>query len=523
MSAATAGPTQGQPGSPWIIAVAVMLATFMEVLDTTIVTVSLPHMAGNLSATTDEATWVVTSYLVSNAVVLPASAWFSLRFGRKRFLIACIGIFTVASLLCGAAPTLGFLVLARVLQGVGGGALQPLAQAILLESFPPARRGQAMAVYGLGVVVAPVLGPVLGGWITDHYSWRWIFYINIPVGFLAIFMIKRFVHDPPYIRDARPGRMDAVGLGLLVLMFATLQVVLDKGQEVDWFGAVWLRWFVLICVVSSLVFFLRELRVAKPIVNLRVLKNRNFAVSTVLITVMGVIIYSPLTLLPQFLQNLMGYPALNSGMAQAPRGLGALCIMPIVGLLTGRVDNRKLIGGGFLLVGVSTFWLGRINLEIAPGNIMFSNFVQGLGMPMIFVPLSTAAVSRLPNELIGSATGIYNLMRNIGGSLGISLTTTMVARAAQAHQTVLVSHLTPYDPVFTGRLHALQNSLAPALGTVSARAVSEGVIYRSLVQQANVLAYVDNFRWLALLCVTGVALAFLLRRPPAHHHPSAAH
>jgi DHA2 family multidrug resistance protein len=517
-----AEPAGGHPEPPWIVAVAVMLATFMEVLDTTIVTVSMPHMAGNLSATTDEATWVATSYLVSNAVVLPASAWFSSRFGRKRFLISCIAIFTFASLLCGAAPTLGFLILARVLQGAGGGALQPLAQAILLESFPPSRRGQAMAAYGLGVVVAPVIGPVLGGWITDHYSWRWIFYINIPVGFLAISMIERFVHDPPYIRDARPGRMDFVGLGLLVIMFATLQVVLDKGQEVDWFGAVWLRWFVLICVVASLFFCIWELRVDKPIVNLRVLKSRNVAVGTLLITIMGAIIYSPLTLLPQFLQNLMGYPALNSGLAQSPRGLGALCVMPFVGILTGRVDNRKLIACGFLLVGVSTFFLGDINLDIAQTNIMLPNFIQGLGMPMIFVPLSTTTMAMLSNEMMGSATGIYNLMRNIGGSLGISITTAMVARAAQGHQTILVSHLTPYDPAFTDRLHALQNSLAPSLGDVAARSLSEGMIYYSLVRQANVLAYVDNFRWLALLCVASVPLVFLLRRPPAHHHPSAA-
>ena len=295
--------------NPWLIAISVMLATFMEVIDTSIASVALPHIAGSLSATTDEATWVLTSYLVANAIILPASGWFALRFGRKRFLITCIVIFTVSSFMCGAATSLGMILIARAVQGAGGGALQPLSQAILLESFPPAKRGLAMAVFGLGVVVAPVLGPTLGGWLTDQYSWRWAFYINIPIGVLAIFMLSRFVTDPPYIKDAKPGRIDAIGFGLLGLSLACLQVILDKGQESDWFSAVWLRWMAVIMIATLIGFLIRELKSKAPLVNLKVFLDRNFALGCLLIALFGGVIYGVVTLLPLFYQTLLGYTA----------------------------------------------------------------------------------------------------------------------------------------------------------------------------------------------------------------------
>jgi DHA2 family multidrug resistance protein len=503
--------------NPWFIAIAVMLATFMEVLDTTIVTVALPHMAGNLSATTDEATWVLTSYLVSNAVILPAASWFSKFFGRKRFLLTCIVLFTASSFLCGAAASLGFLIAARVMQGAGGGALQPLSQAILLESFPPHKRGLAMAMFGMGIVVAPVIGPTLGGWITDNYSWRWLFYINIPVGITAVLLIMLFVRDPSHVRNARPGRIDGLGFGLMAIGLATLQIVLDKGQQDNWFSAIWLRWFSVTCVTSLVLFVIWELRSDHPIVDLHVLKNRNFAIGTALITLMGVVIYSPLALLPQFLQVLLGYPALDSGLAQSPRGFGAFLILPWVGILTNRVDPRRLIASGFVLAGAAIFMFGNINLNIGIANIAIPNFLQGVGMSMVFVPLATLTTMTLPDDQIGNATGIFNLMRNIGGSTGISMVTTMTARCAQAHQTILAAHLTPYDVAWRARLHLIEGGLAPRVGSALAQRQAVGALYNQLVQQSTMLAYIDNFRWLAViawLCLVGV---FFLKKVSLHH------
>jgi MFS transporter, DHA2 family, multidrug resistance protein len=498
--------------NPWLIAAAVVLPTFMEVLDTTIVSVALPYIAGNLSASSSEATWVQTSYLVSNAVVLPASAWFSSYFGRKRFFMACIGIFSAASFLCGIAPTLGVLILARVLQGAGGGALQPLSQSILMEAFPPAKRGQAMAVWGFGVIVAPVIGPLLGGWVTDHYSWRWLFYINIPVSLIALWMIRQFIADPAYLRNAKPGRIDAIGFGLLTLWLATMQTVLDKGQEDDWLSATWIRWFSCISVLSLIALVIWELRVQSPIVNLRVLKNRNFALGTVLVTVFGVMIYSPLALLPLFLQNLLGYNALQSGLAQYPRGAGSLMVLPLVGFLSSRVDNRKLIFAGLVLCGVSVLMLGDINLQVAKSNFALANLIQGAGMAMTFVPLATTAMGLLRNTEMGSAAGLFNLMRNLGGSIGTSMVTTMVARDAQAHQVMLVAHVTPFDPNYQAGLQSVQAALAPGVGPTQASVMAPGAIYNSLLQQSNLLAYVDNFRWLALLAFAAILAALCMKR-----------
>jgi DHA2 family multidrug resistance protein len=501
--------------NPWLIAAAVILPTFMEVLDTTIVSVSLPHIAGSLSASSSEATWVQTSYLISNAIILPASAWFSSFFGRKRFLMACVSIFTFASFLCGVAPALGVLILARVLQGAGGGALQPLSQAILLESFPPAKRGQAMAVFGLGVVAAPVLGPLLGGWITDNLSWRWLFYINIPVGFLALWMIRRFIFDPDYVRNSKPGRIDAIGFGLLALWLGTMQTVLDKGQDDDWFSARWIRWFTFISVVSLIAFLVRELRAREPIVNLRVFANRNFAIGTILATLFGIISYSPLTLLPLFLQNLMGYTALQSGFTQSPRGIGALLALPLAGLLSRKIDNRKLLIVGILLCGAASLMMGNIDLEVAKSSFALANLIQGAGLAFTFVPLATTTMGLLRNEQMGSATGLFNLMRNLGGGLGISLVTTMVARGAQSHQATLVTHLTPYDPAYQSTLQTMQAALAPQVGTLQAQSVAAGSIYNSLLQQSNLLAYVDDFRWLALLSFSSILVVLFLKRVSA--------
>jgi MFS transporter, DHA2 family, multidrug resistance protein len=353
--------------NPWLIALSVVLPTFMEVMDTSIASVALPHIAGSLSASTDEATWVLTSYLAANAVILPASSWFSLRFGRKRFLLSCIVLFTVASFFCGSSTSLAMIVIARAIQGAAGGALQPLSQAILLESFPPEKRAQAMAVFGLGVVVAPIVGPTMGGWITDQYTWRWAFYINIPVGVAAVLLISRFVSDPSYIRNARVGRLDKVGLGLLALGLGTLQIILDKGQEDDWFGALWIRWATFVVIAAVIAFVIREFLARHPLVDLKVFCNRNFTMGCLLMGLFGGAIYGLITLLPLFYQTLLGYTAGLAGIAVAPRGFGAIFIMPIVGVLSGRIDNRWLIAVGFGLFGITSLFFGILPWASASG------------------------------------------------------------------------------------------------------------------------------------------------------------
>jgi len=495
--------------NPWWIALAVMLATFMEVLDTSIAAVALPYIAGNLGATQDESTWVLTSYLVSNAIVLPTSAWFSSVFGRKRFLITCIILFTFSSFVCGASTSLGMLIMARVAQGAGGGALQPLAQAILLESFPPDRRGVATAVYGVGIVVAPIIGPTLGGWLTDSYSWRWAFYINVPVGALAVFLISLLVEDPPYIRAGRRGRIDLIGLGLMSLWLATLQVTLDKGQEVDWFGAVWLRWFTGISIVSMIGFIAWELWTPSPIVHLRVLKNRNFAVGCGLFACFGAVIYALITLQPLFLQTLFGYTALDAGLTVSPRGLGALVALFFVGLLIRRINARFLAGFGFLIFGFSSLLFSRLDLQVAMRNIVPSNILNGFGTGFIFVPLTTVALATLPNEQIGSATGIQNLLRNIGGSVGISFVTTMLARYSQAHQVFLVGHVSELNPIYQQRLSVLQGVFESNFSPSDALLRAQASINNTVFQQVNYWAFVQLFyviAWVCAICVLGVLL-----------------
>lgn len=526
MSAARApssGPAEWRPrANPWLIALAVMLATFMEVLDTSIASVALPHIAGNLGATTDEATWVLTSYLVSNAIVLPASAWFSRLFGRKRFLLGCILLFTLASFLCGAATDLAILIIARVLQGAGGGALQPLAQSILLESFPPARRGVAMAVYGVGVVVAPIIGPTLGGWLTDNYSWRWAFYINLPVGVLALSLISSLVEDPPYIRAARPGRIDAVGFGLMALWLATLQIIFDKGQQVDWFAAPWLRWFAGISAVAMVAFISWELRVPHPIVNLRILKNRNFAVGCTLFTLFGALLYGMVTLQPLFLQTLLGYTALDAGLSVSPRGLGSLTAMLLVSMLVTRVDPRFLVIFGFMTYGFSSYLLSRLNLQIAMSNFIYPNLLSGFGLGFIFVPLTTITLGALRPEQIGNAAGIQNLLRNIGGGIGISLVSTLLARYSQAHQALLVGHLSPYDPEYQQRLEAMRDVFGRYFNPVDALERARASIYQLLLRQADYGAFVDLFylmAWGCALCALGV----LFLKTVKGGGPAAAH
>jgi DHA2 family multidrug resistance protein len=498
--------------NPWLIAASVMLATFMEVLDTSVANVALPHIAGNLSATTEESTWVLTSYLVSNAIILPAANWLGRYFGRKRFLIVCITIFTLSSALCGAATSLGMLIVARIAQGAGGGALQPIAQAVLMESFPREKRGSAMAVFGLGVVVAPIIGPTLGGWITDNYSWRWIFYINIPIGILAVLMANTFVEDPPYIKDQRPGRIDYIGFGLMALALGTMQLILDKGQEEEWFASNFITWLAVLSGTALIAFIVWELRSKEPIVDLSVLANRNFAVGTTLMIAMGVVLYGTIALLPLFLQTLMGYPAVTSGMAVSPRGFGAITSMLIVGRLINRVRGRYLVMFGFSVLAYSIYLFTKINLEISISSIVWPNIISGFAMGFIFVPLTTMALGTLTNEKMGNASGVFNLMRNTGGSVGIATVTTLLARGAQVHQAAMVSHLSPYDPAFQERVKQLSGGFAARGGSAIATQQAYGSLYGTLVRQATVLSYIDVFRVLSLLCVMCIPATLLFER-----------
>ncbi|MFA5159830.1 MAG: DHA2 family efflux MFS transporter permease subunit [Candidatus Omnitrophota bacterium] len=497
--------------NPWIIAFSVMLATFMEVLDTSVANVSLPHIAGNLSASNHEATWVLTSYLVSNAIILPAAAWFGGFFGRKRFLIACIILFTMASAFCGLANSLGFLIVARVMQGLGGGALQPIAQAVLLESFPKEKHGMAMAVYALGVIVAPIVGPTIGGWITDNYSWRWIFLINLPVGILAVFMIKTFVEDPPYIKKNKAKSIDYIGFSLMAIGLGLLQIVLDKGQEVDWFAANWIGWATAIIVLSLTAFVIWELRAEHPVVNLHILKDRNFATGVCIVTVIGAVLYSTTALLPLFLQTLMDYSALLSGLVLSPRGIGAFFTAAIVGRALGFLDARVFVAGGLALLGWTCYGLGNINLDIGMWNIIWPIVGTGIGISAIFVPLATLTVGTLHKEDMGNATGIFNLMRNIGGSIGIAVTTTMLARLSQVHQATMVTHLTPYDPMYQMTFHKIQDVLAGAAGGFL-NPLTYALIYRELIRQATLMAFVDNFRGVGLICLACVPSVFLFHK-----------
>jgi DHA2 family multidrug resistance protein len=524
---AEAGPP-GEPWrpshNPWLIAVAVMAATFMEILDTSVANVALPHIAGNLAATTEEATWVLTSYLVSNAIVLPITGWLGLYFGRRRLLILCIALFTAASVLCGLAPNLGFLIVARVFQGIGGGAMLPISQAALLESFPREKQGVAMATFGMGVIVAPILGPTLGGWITDNYSWRWIFYINVPVGVFAILMAQAVLEDPPYIKHAKVERVDAQGFLFLAVWLATLQILLDKGQQEDWLASDLICWLAAISAFCFLGFVIRELNTAHPIVNLHVLKNRNFAAGIVLITCLGGVLYGTTAALPIFLQTLMGYPALESGLTLSPRGLGAFVTTFVVGRLVGRVRNRWLITVGFTLLAVSSFWLGHLNLQISMWQVIWPSVLNGVAISFIFVPLTTSTMGYLPQAQIGNATGIFNLMRNLGGSLGIALVSTLLVRRAQVHQALMVGHLTPYDPVYQDRLTALQHALASQTGSVAALLQAQGLIYDSLLNQARLWGFVENFRLFGILCLLCLPLVLLFKKvrrgasPPAAGH-----
>jgi DHA2 family multidrug resistance protein len=502
--------------NPWLIAVSVIMPTFMEVLDTTIANVALNHIAGSMSASYSQSTWVLTSYLISNAVVLPLTAWLGNRFQRKRFLLFCIFLFTISSLLCGLSVNLPMLLAMRVIQGIGGGALAPISQAILMESFPPRKQGTAQALFGLGVVVAPVVGPVLGGWLTDSYSWRWIFYINIPFGLIAMWAIQQTVEDPPWVRHSDPGPLDTLGLVALSLWLGCQEVFLDKGQEDDWFGSPFIRGMAVLAVAGFLVFVWRELRTDKPMVDLRLFAVRNFAIGTVLIFLTCVLIYSIGLLTPQFLQLLLGYSSLASGLATAPLGVGAAVSMVLVGIMVRKIDGRIIAVLGFLVLALASFRLSQITLSINAWTVFWPQILAGSAMGFLFVPINMLGTAPLRRDQIGSATGALSLMRNVGGSVGIAWVSTLLARRSQVHQTMLGQHLTSGNLLLLQDLRGLRGFLAlehASFGSGASPAFA--AVYRILQQQAALMSFTDVFQDLVLVALGGTLLVAFLRRAPA--------
>jgi DHA2 family multidrug resistance protein len=490
-----------------------MCATFMEVLDTTVVNVSLPHIAGSLSASVDEAAWALTSYLVANAIILPMTGWIANYFGRKRTLLAAVFGFTAASFLCGLATSLPMLILFRVIQGATGGALQPLSQAVMLEAFPPGDRGKAMAFWGLGIVVAPMLGPVIGGYLTDNFSWRWVFYINLPVGLASVILTRLFIFDPPYIRRQNRG-IDYWGIGMLALGVGALQVVLDKGQEDDWFGSNWIVVTSVVSLCALVLFVVHELYTPDPVVKLRVFKDRTYAAGVFLMTMLGFVLYGSLLLLPVFLQTMLGYPALNAGIAMAPRGLGSFLTMPLVGTVLGRFDPRKVLACGLVGAAWTLYDLSRLNLNAGYWDIFWPQFIQGAALAMLFVPLTTATMDPIPKEEMGNATSMFNLMRNLGGGFGIAAATTFLFRRTQFHTHQLGEHVTALSLPAREFLRNTQGALTMrGSSPTSAEGQAYGALWRTVQRQASMLAFIDTFRAMAIVFLLVLPFLFIMKRP----------
>ncbi|HVB58674.1 MAG TPA: DHA2 family efflux MFS transporter permease subunit [Candidatus Acidoferrales bacterium] len=513
--------------NPWLIAVTVMLATFMEVLDTSVANVSLPHIAGSLSAGVDESTWVLTSYLVSNAIVLPLTGWFSSLFGRKRFYMACVIIFTLSSLLCGFAPSLPLLVIFRVIQGAGGGGLQPISQAILVDSFPRDKQGMAMAVYGMGVVVAPTIGPTLGGWITDNFSWRWIFFLNVPVGILSLLMTSVLIIDPPHIirKTFKDGlKIDFLGLGLLAVGLGFLQIVFDKGERDDWFGSRFITWATVIAVVCLVALVIWELKIDHPVIELRLLKERNFVISTFMMFILGLVLYGTTVLLPILLQTLMGYTAMQSGLVLLPGGLVLLLVLPLVGWLLSRFEPRWLVVFGFVIIAIGLFQLAHMNLDVSERTPVYDWIVSRAGTAFLFVPINVMAFYFVAKENTNNATGLINLARNVGGSLGISFVTTMLDRRAQFHQARLVSNLQSKNLQYQGALnHLIHVFMSRGADAAHAAVQAQGVIYAQLQRQAMMLSFTDNFWIMAMLSLVVIPLMFIMKKIKPRKTSMAAH
>jgi DHA2 family multidrug resistance protein len=512
--------------NPWGIALVVSMATFMEVLDTSIANVSLPHIAGDLSVTQEESTWVLTSYLIANAVVLPISGWLATRMGRKRFYMICVALFVASSFLCGIAPTLGSLILFRVLQGVGGGGLAPSEQAILVDTFPQAKRGSAMALYGMAVVLAPAIGPTLGGYITDHLSWRWIFFINVPTGLLSLWLTSFTVSDPPHLKEMRKevGPIDYAGLGLISLGLGAFEFVLDKGQEDDWFHSPAITTFVIVSAVCIVAFVFWEWNQKDPVIDVRIFKSRTFATSAGLMLLTGMLLYAPTVLLPAFEQLLMGYTAQQAGETMSPGGFSMLIYMPLAAALVARFDARKVVAFGAALLSVSLFYLAsQLYVAMDFKTALLLRLYQMAGLGFLFVPINTIVYAGVAPERNNALAGIMNLGRNLGGSIGIALVTTLIARRSQLHQGNLTRYTDDFSPTFVARVHGLASTIEHAgSSSIEATRKALAITYGQVQRQATELAYLDAFRVLAVAALCMLPLLLLAKAPPKGGAPAGA-
>ena len=499
------------PENPWLSSAPILLSVFIFVLDGTIANVALPHMAGSFSATRDESIWILTSYLIASGIVIPTVDWFSKLLGRKNFYIISVLLFTIASLLCGMATSLGAMVAARILQGFGGGGIVPLSQALMIESFPKEKRAQAMAAFGMGVIIAPILGPVIGGWITDNWSWPWIYFINVPLGCLAAILCHKFLWNPPYARRQKGVKIDGWGFLFLTVWIAALQVVLDKGNNADWFHAPWVCWTFGISCFSGLAFFLTQKFGKNPLIDLSVFRDINFLAGTAIQIVMQGVLLASVAILPQYLQSMMGYTAFLSGQSMMPRGFGSLLAMFIVGKISNKVNNKLLAMVGLLMIGISGVSFGFLNLQIASIDIMIPNFFMGMGMGLAMIPIINLSVDTLKNEQMTNASGVQNLLKTIGGAVGTSLVATFLSRFAQMHQYMMVGKLNMLNPAFVTKFQTMSGAFMQYTSSDMAQHMSQYMLYRQLLQQSTLWAFMDAFRIFGLACLVIIPLLLFIK------------
>ncbi len=495
----------------WLCCLPVMISAFMFVLDETIANVALPYMAGSFSVSRQESTWILTSYLIASGIIIPSVDFFCKLLGRKNFFILSIIIFTLSSFLCGIATSLPMMVLTRILQGFGGGALLPLGQAITLELFPVEKRAQSMALFGLVVVIAPIIGPVVGGWITTNWSWPFIFFINVPIGFVAVWLSKKLLEDPPYAQKQQNVKIDDWGFFALIFWLTCMQIVLDKGNDADWFGSTWVCWMTFFAVLFAIIFFYIQFTKKDSLIDMKVFKDANFSLGTLVQVVMQGVLLASLAILPQFLQGLMGYDAFLSGLAMMPRGVGALTTVIFIGTIGSKLNNKLLVIMGLTLLGISGFMLCNLNLQIATINIAIPNFIMGIGMSMSMIPIITLSTITLKNEQMTNASGVQNLLKNIGGAIGTSIVTTLISRKAQAHQSFLVDNLTSLNDNFLDRVQAYQGMFSQMTDNISANYLAQNMLYKQMLQQANMGAFRDTFEVCAIACIVIIPLVLIIK------------
>lgn len=497
--------------NPWITIIPVMLAAFMFVLDETIANVALPYMAGSFSVSRQESTWVLTSYLIASGIVIPSVDFFCKLMGRKNLFITSIAIFTIASFLCGISTSLPVMIITRILQGFGGGALLPLAQAMSLEPFPVEKRSQSMAIFGLVVVIAPIVGPVIGGWITTNWSWPFIYFINIPIGILTIYLAKELIEDPPYARKQKNVSIDSLGFFMLIGWLTCMQIVLDKGNDADWFGSSWVCWMSVFAAIFCFSFFYIQVHKKDSLIDIKIFKDANFCIGTLVQVVMMGVLLASLAILPQFLQGLMGYDAYLSGLAMMPRGIGALLTVFFIGTIGAKLNPKFLVILGLALMGFSGYLLCKLNLQIAMANIALPNFIMGIGMSLCMIPIINLSTMTLQNSQMTNAAGVMNLLKNTGGAIGTSIVTTLISRKAQIHQSFLVGNLTFTNDVFLNRLQSYQGMLHSLTDEISANYMAQLLLYKQMLQQTTMAAFRDTFEVCAVACIVIIPLVFFIK------------